>query len=791
MEIKNISCTQFAGLRNCSLNFTEGVNVVYGKNESGKSTLVNLISRTLFQNARIDGRSDRDFRNLYFPAALRGSAIVADEVDGRITFQAKDGTYTLAKEWGADPRCSLTTPEGTVIRNQEQINALLKDILVYGEGVYAEMLFSSQRNSAEALQNILDASKKTDAKSEITEALSRAFAESDGVSIDAIGRAISQKIDEIRGKHWDVEKDAPVRKAGRWAAGLGEILKAYYALDDAKSLRDEFARLEEEADRTSNDYAARDAQCAAAEAEYNNFNAVASLLTVRSDRKKTLERDRSELNKLKNVLAVWPHVVADLDRARALQAEYNSRLIADKYAQAKELADGLAGLEAATKQPRPDNSEIALVRSAQRSVMNLENKLCGMNITAAIEMLGADSIRITSLRTGGEVDISGGSAAITEAVNISVPGVMNMRLSPANVDVPSTERQIASHRQDIANIFEKYGVGSLEELEECARAADLSKSRADALKGRLAVLLGDTTFEQLEAAARAVAGEIRPAADIRADILSVCGSADISSFVTEKATVERAYIADYGSIAGLEERTQKLAGDIRRAEQSLADVADVPAEYANISDPEAYLKKLKAGWEHWREQRECSLTAKTAAASKLELFVKNLQCDPAADVEEKECAFEEQRSLLKHWLHIEEVFNDLRDRVCSNPMQDIAESFTNYLGAISDNRVSSEFPRADKLDINIYSGKRQLGYDQLSEGTRETVSLAFRLAVLDHLFPEGGGVIVFDDSLTDMDAERAAQSCALIRQCAQRHQVIFLTCREEYASMVGGNLIKL
>ena len=29
-----------------------------------------------------------------------------------------------------------------------------------------------------------------------------------------------------------------------------------------------------------------------------------------------------------------------------------------------------------------------------------------------------------------------------------------------------------------------------------------------------------------------------------------------------------------------------------------------------------------------------------------------------------------------------------------------------------------------------------------------------------------------------------AQCCELIRECAQRHQVIFLTCKEEYADML-------
>lgn len=144
------------------------------------------------------------------------------------------------------------------------------------------------------------------------------------------------------------------------------------------------------------------------------------------------------------------------------------------------------------------------------------------------------------------------------------------------------------------------------------------------------------------------------------------------------------------------------------------------------------------------------------------------------DVEKAKRTYDEQKELLNHWLHIKEVFSEQKEGIRNNPMQDIADSFVRYLSIISAGRVSSEFPEANKLDMNIYSNDNLLDFRKLSEGTKETVSLAFRLAVLDHLFPEGGGIIVFDDPFTDMDAERAAQSCKLIKECAARHQVIRL-----------------
>lgn len=174
---------------------------------------------------------------------------------------------------------------------------------------------------------------------------------------------------------------------------------------------------------------------------------------------------------------------------------------------------------------------------------------------------------------------------------------------------------------------------------------------------------------------------------------------------------------------------------------------------------------------------------KTVAATSLEQYKESISDDPIADVEKAEREFAEQKALLAHWKHIEKVFEQQKENITENPLVDLAENFTRYLGIISGGKVASEFPDADKLNMNIYSSDRLIDYSKLSEGTKETVSLAFRLAVLNHLFPNGGGIAVFDDPFANMDAERTEQSVELIKDFANRHQVIFLTCKEEYGGI--------
>ena len=85
MRIRRIECQQFAGLHNKNMEFSDGLNLVIGENESGKSTMVDLISQLLFQDVKLDGRSDRDFIETYFPKSVKGPQ--GDVIDGTLEFE--------------------------------------------------------------------------------------------------------------------------------------------------------------------------------------------------------------------------------------------------------------------------------------------------------------------------------------------------------------------------------------------------------------------------------------------------------------------------------------------------------------------------------------------------------------------------------------------------------------------------------------------------------------------------------------------------------------------------------
>ncbi len=790
MKITNISCSQFAGIKDRSISFEDGINVVYGKNESGKSTLVNLISRTLFQDAKTDGRKDKAFKNDCFPSDRRDKGITGDFIDGNITFETENGVYSLSKEWGKDGSCRLTAPFGR-IKNQKEISAILNEELRYGEGVYSEILFSSQIGADNSLKTVLDSSQKTDAKKEIVDVASKAFLEAGGVSVDAIGEAIDEKIADIEGKHWNRSIDRPESKRGNglWASGLGEIHKAFNKMKEAEEVLDKVNKLRNEADDKAFQLKEAEKNVKEAEEKQLSFNKYFEALSRRTGYKKELERISRELRTYESVVIEWPQKKELLEKAQKLLAEQRERNILDKYHEAKKIVDVNDSLKRKrSDRACPTNAEIKNAKSAERKISVNENKLCGMNLNAAVKMFGGNSVVIKSVLTGEIIDITDGRASLTEAVRVIIPDVFEMELSPANVKAEDIKQIIESENAQLTAVLDKYAVDSIEKLEGLAKELRDIDAEIEKNETKLETKLGAETYEELKAKKELISETVRSAQEISADIRSLDAKMDLSQFIVKTETIINGYVSQYGGISELKQMISDHKKRKDELERSLLAADDIPAEYAAITNPEDHRAKLSSRVKECSSKKDEAIRERSHAFAKLEDY--SLP-DLESEYEEAERKFEEQKTLLHHWLHIKSVYEQIKQNINNDPLADIGQSFARYLGIISAGRVVSEMSDSGKLDMRIYSNDNLIDYLKLSEGTKETVSLAFRLAVLDHLFPNGGGVIVFDDPFANMDSERTQQSCELIKECAKKHQVIFMTCSEEYIDMLGGNGISL
>lgn len=95
MIIKKINIKSFGKLKNEEINFTPGINVIYGENEKGKSTIQAFI-KTMFYG--LSGKRTKDIKT---NDRLRYTPWTGDKPSGELTLKMQENTFILHRSFGA------------------------------------------------------------------------------------------------------------------------------------------------------------------------------------------------------------------------------------------------------------------------------------------------------------------------------------------------------------------------------------------------------------------------------------------------------------------------------------------------------------------------------------------------------------------------------------------------------------------------------------------------------------------------------------------------------------------
>ena len=845
MKLKEVQCDQFAGLnRNdpaSTIKFGDGLNLIVGDNEQGKSTMVDLIYYLLFKDVKLDTRSDKEFIARYFPQKTTGRA--GDVIDGALVFEDEEGECCIRKEWEKKGGiCRLTLPDGTLIRDPDALKQYLRDTLPYQEGIYGEIVFASQKRQLNCVKSIMEGLNRDKATKDklqqtretLLSVLNRAALETGGVALDELEKQIEQRFTQYNA-HWDERMELPeggVKRGihNKWKKEVGLILQAYYEMEEVRGKLRKAEADEETCEEITDRIRSLEKEKELRTAEKEEFSGVRTALKTRRILLEKLTDQTERIREMEKVLQEWPKLSRQIAQAQALKEQRNQVTLLRQYEQADRIRINREAAADRLQQMMPVTQEdIDTYRKAQRRKAGLEGKMSGLSLVARIQMEKDMPVHVSQLASGEELAADGNEFQINAAVEIEIPDVMKMQLLPQDVDVDVLREEIKACDVVMNHIMDQYKTDSCDKLEEMKTSYQQCQFEMERLDAQWNQILDGADWENLKAAGEAArqkysletTGEMRqsehgeetaheyspetaaytvspeteeqlPNSSLDPDeiddrIRALCGAGvSPEEYLGGRKAKQSACEDKYHSIEELKKQKETLEQELGQTQKEADEANQIPDKYKRIPDPDRYLTELN---EEVKELEE-DIRRSNARKNELSRSMDEVAAEEYAELlEEKVQTYEKTRKAYRHWKHISEVFQELKEQSSDNPVQDIEDHFRKYLAEISQDALDASMD--ERMEVDLASGTRRLTYDTLSDGTKDTIALAFRLAMLEHLFPEGNGLAVFDDPFTDMDPGRVRQACRLVQKFAERNQVIFTTCDNKYEEIFGNGPVNV
>ncbi len=809
MKINKFSTDIFAGISDRSYQFEDGLNILLGANEAGKSTIISAIYASLFVEPQIklNITEGKEFAANYLPYPH------GDYAEAEISFAAAGREYKLYKKWSNNNYGGyLQLPDGSRVESPERIKEIKSGLFPYGKSTYKNIVFSTQKELKSTLENI-SAKNNPELVSTVSSFLRRAVMELDGISIDKFKNRLDAELEELT-KRWDI-KSMSIENKNRginnpYKIGTGKIYDCYI---EKGLLAEEIA----EAKRNENLYRELSIKIKELQTEEKELkDKIVSLEEIEEDISRRYEigievdRIAEKLEILNDAAEKWPELEAEVKKLSEQKKNLNDQLSelqtekenAERYQQKVELEEKLKKIEEFEEKisdlaEQIENigditeDKISELEGYKEAVDKSEAGLKAGKLKAKINFSADESIKVTA---GVEEEKEISSADIIEAdgyIRIKTEHI-DIEVESAEIDFSDLQKKYRVNKEKFNEVLEELKVDGLSAARDKLNRLKEMKNKKSQAEERISEILAGQKLEDLKEKLTQFAEleEARELKIIEAEIDEL--NKEINAVQPKLAVKENdlnKLEKDYSSLLELKSLIEKKKKAKKELLKEADELAQLPEAYA---DAQAFKKDLKETRDK-KDKKAGLLREKLQELKSLENQLPDRSTrEMEAEFEELEVEFERLVNRAQNLELIKETFLNKLKEMDQNSFQPLIETFSDNLNQLTDGKYKVGVID-DHFNVTLKNDQKKLpaNLDLLSFGTYDGAALAFRFALFDNLFKDHGGFIILDDCLVNLDPERRKRAVELINEFQKNYQIIYTTCSPKRAEELDGHIIEV
>jgi exonuclease SbcC len=800
MILSKITLSPFAGIPRLDLNFTDGLNVVLGANETGKSTVFHALYNVMFIEAKLTPGRFKRLMNRFLPVG--GGDTIAVELH----FKHKNADHFLKRKWGPSAEAQLKLPNGNIISDEATIAEYLETCLNASEGTYRSVLMTKQSSLTSTLEALKN--EHSDTVKSLGDILKTAVLETDGVSIETFRDRLETQFNDYF-NHWDPAKNYPDGGRGiekPWKKQVGKILQAYY---DKESVRVEFEKafqIEEAIDRANENIAETKKQRDDIEGYVTANKKAADDAQERKVLLVQIENVGKDLEEYKKINRDWPireNTLQDLKR-KLPDLEKNVEELKKKKIRAEQVEKNRKNVET-----------YKAVSARKKLVIEAEKKLKSTQVLTDKDLGEIDHAfrQLNLLKTeleAGKLSEAKKSVIVSMTKDLEAPREENLTPGESQsfeaggrlrLDHPDWKMEVTTGEGDFADLvqkieaaekaldklFKKHNVRSLEEAKKIHRVYETCRQALKTAQDNLKTDLGDTNFEELESSVKNVAElpDTEPIGDVVEKLVTTQNQLEkMNADLFQQQKVLDAYKEKYKDPDSLLLTMTDSIQKEKELNKKLDALSPMPDGVENV---DAFIEAYK----HKQEE----LTRLNEDLNKLEIERAKIH-PPDQSSEELQEQLDELNEKFeivsrkgKAIQRVKQVADELSEHVDQQAFLGLKNDIESFISNMTDNRY-----KEIKIDESLPTGfVREDGNivetDLLSTGTLDVLGLALRLSMANYFLKEQEAFLVMDDPFVDMDPGRQSKAANLLKEYSKTKQLIIFTCHPTHADLMGGNRV--